>query len=43
MTETTLPMTRARWIILAVGVPVALAMIAVCARAWVFGSVNWPI
>lgn len=40
MTETTLPMTRARWTILAVGVPVALAMIAVCARAWVFGAIN---
>jgi Putative adhesin len=34
------PMTRARLTILAVGVPVALAVIGLCTGAWVHGAVN---
>jgi len=34
------PMTRARLTILAVGVPVALAIIVLCTGAWVHGAVN---
>src|SRR5579875_1045783 len=40
MTNAPLPMTRARWTVLAVGLPVALGMIALGTRAWVFGAVN---
>jgi hypothetical protein len=32
------PMTRARWAILAVGVPVVLAILTVCTGAWVHGA-----
>jgi hypothetical protein len=40
MTDTTLPMTRARWTILAVGMPVVLGLVALCTRAWVYGAIN---